>query len=174
MYATGFAERLGKDHVLDEDQAIEYLFSKVLDPAICIYESGVRVFRECQNLPRPEYAIQIPLQLARPVNAAPTVTAAQLWQQLRGPTPPLVIDVREPREFGRGHIPQAQLIPLPTVLASPPTLPHDRPVVFVCRGGRRSARAAAILRGNGNANIVALDGGMLAWEAAGLLEAIEP
>jgi SulP family sulfate permease len=173
MQATGFADQLGADHILDEDTAIEYLFSKVLDPAICIYESGVRVFRECQNLPRPDYAIQIPLQLARPANAAPTITAAQLWQQLRDPTPPLVIDVREPREFGRGHIPQAQLIPLPTLLASPPNLPHDRPVIFVCRGGRRSARAAAILCGNGNGPIAVLDGGMLAWEAAGLLEAID-
>jgi sulfate permease, SulP family len=100
MQATGFAERLGLDHILDEDTAIEYLFAKVLDPAICIYESGVRVFRECQNLPQPDYAIQIPLQLARPANAAPTVAAAQLWQQLRSSTPPLVIDVREPREFG--------------------------------------------------------------------------
>jgi SulP family sulfate permease len=174
MQATGFAERLGPDHLLDEDHAIEYLFSKVLDPAICIYESGVRVFRECQNLPRPDYAIQIPLELARPAHAVPTITAAQLWQQLRSPTPPLVIDVREPREYGRGHIPQAQLTPLPGVLATPPDLPHDRPLIVVCRGGRRSARSAAILCGNGNANIAVLEGGMLAWEAAGLLEAIEP
>lgn len=173
MQATGFADRLGVDHFLNEDGAIEYLFSKVLDPAICIYESGVRVFRECQNLPRPDYAIQIPLQLARPAQAVPTVTAAQLWQQLRRPTPPLVVDVREPREFQRGHIPQAQLIPLPALLATPPDLSHDRPVVFVCRGGRRSARAVAMLDGHGNGRITVLDGGMLAWEAAGLLEAIE-
>ena len=103
----------------------------------------------------------------------PTVTAAQLWQQLRGPAPPLVIDVREPREYQHGHIPQAQLIPLPTLLAAPPDLPRDRPVVLVCRGGRRSTRAAALLGGNGNAQIAVLEGGMLAWEAAGLLEAVE-
>ena len=173
MDAAGFTERLGIDHFLDEDTAIEYLFAKVLDPAICIYESGVRVFRECQNLPRPVYAIQIPLQLARPSQATPTIAAAQLWQQLRGPTPPLVIDVPEPREYQHGHIPQAQLIPLPTLLASSPDLPRDRPVVLVCRGGRRSARAAAMLDSNGNAQIAVLEGGMLAWEAAGLLEAVE-
>jgi sulfate permease, SulP family len=133
----------------------------------------VRVFRVCQNLPRPDYAIQIPLQLTRPTNTMPTVTAAQLWQQLRGSAPPLVIDVREPREYQHGHIPQAQLIPLPTLLASPPDLPHDRPVVLVCRGGRRSTRAAALLGGNGSAQIAVLEGGMLAWEAAGLLEAVD-
>lgn len=174
MHTTGFVERLGEDHILDEDTAIEYLFTKVLDPAICIYESDVRVFRECQNLPRPDYAIQIPLQLMRPATALPTVTPAQLWQQLHNPTPPLVIDVREPREFGHGHIPQAQLIPLPAFLAAPPHVPDDRQVIVVCRGGRRSTRAAALLAGNGTANVAVLDGGMLAWEAAGLLEAIDP
>jgi SulP family sulfate permease len=46
-------------------------------------------------------------------------------------------------------------------------------VIVVCRGGRRRARAAALLCGSGNANIAVLEGGMLAWEAAGLLEAIE-
>jgi SulP family sulfate permease len=133
----------------------------------------VRVFRECQNLPRPDYAITIPLQVARPSGAVSTIAASQLWQQLRSPAPPLVVDVREPREFERGHIPQAQLMPLPTLFSAPPDLPHDRPLVLVCRGGRRSARAATALAGNGYTNIVVLDGGMLAWEAAGLLEAIE-
>jgi SulP family sulfate permease len=133
----------------------------------------VRVFKECQNLPRPDYVVQIPLQLARPAKSVPTVTAAQLWQQLRSPAPPLVIDVREPREYQRGHIPQAQLMPLPMLAQAPPELPHDRPLVLVCRGGRRSARAAAVFANDGYANIAVLDGGMLAWEAAGLLEAIE-
>jgi SulP family sulfate permease len=173
MDATSFTDRLGPNHILEEDAAIEYIFSKVLDPAVCIYESGARVFRECQNLPRPDYAIQIPLQPARLATTAPTITAAQLWQQLREPTPPLVIDVREPREFQHGHIPQAQLIPLPSLLESPPDLPPDRPVILVCRSGRRSARAAAMFDGAGRERVTVLDGGMLAWEAAGLLEAIE-
>jgi len=173
MDATGFTDKLGADHLLSEDDAIEYLFYKVLDPAICIYESGVRVFKECQNLPRPDYAVQIPLQLARAAKPVPAVTATQLWQQLHSPAPPLVIDVREPREYQRGHIPQAQLMPLPTLLQAPLELPHDRPVVLVCRGGRRSARVASVLANDGYANVTILDGGMLAWEAAGLLEAIE-
>jgi SulP family sulfate permease len=173
MDAAGFTGRLGAEHFLSEDDAIEHLFHKVLDPAICIYESGVRVFKECQNLPRPDYAITIPLQLERPKVAAPTIPARALWQQLRAAAPPLVIDVREPREYQRGHIPQARLLPLATLLAEPPDLPRDRPVIFVCRGGRRSARAASLFCGNGHANCYALDGGMLAWEAAGLLEAVD-
>jgi SulP family sulfate permease len=173
MDATGFSSLLGVDHFLNEDDAIEYLFHKVLDPAICIYESGVRVFKECQNLPRPDYAITIPLQLERPKAVVPTIAARELWHQLQSSAPPFVIDVREPREFQRGHIPQAQLIPLPTLLATPPDLPRDRPVVLVCRGGRRSTRAAAMFSSDGYPNVAVLEGGMLAWEAAGLLEAID-
>jgi rhodanese-related sulfurtransferase len=93
--------------------------------------------------------------------------------QLRSPAPPLVIDLREPREYQRGHILQAQLISLPTLLSAPPDLPHDRPVALVCPGGRRSTRAATTFVNDGYPNVVVLEGGMLAWEAAGLLEAID-
>jgi sulfate permease, SulP family len=173
MRASGFVERLGADHLLDEDQAIEYLFYKVLDPAVCIYESGVRVFRECQNLPRPDYAVTIPLM---PVNPATLreIGARWLWERLREPSPPLVVDVREPREYAQGHIPQARLVPLATLLSELPSdLPRSRSLVLVCRSGRRSTRAAAILRAHGFDDIAVLRGGMLAWEAANLLEAVD-
>ncbi len=178
MRATGFYTQLGADHFLKEDEAVQYLFYKVLDPAVCIYESNVRVFRECQNLPRPDYAIQIPLQLHVPTNGVgktslPTVPPRVLWQQLHGPTPPLIIDVREPREYQRGHIPDAQLMPLSTLLAQTNVLPNDRPVVLVCMTGRRSVRAAALTGHNGAAQLAMLEGGMQAWEAAGLLEAVD-
>ncbi|HWQ15956.1 MAG TPA: SulP family inorganic anion transporter [Roseiflexaceae bacterium] len=173
MRATGFLQRLGEGHVLHEDYAIEYLFHKVLDPAVCIYESGVRVFRECQNLPRPDYVVSIPLT---PVNPADLreIAPRWLWERLREPEAPLVVDVREPREYARGHIPRARLMPLSTLLAGPPKdLPHGPTVVLVCRSGRRSARAAAALRSYGFENVAILRGGMLAWEAANLLQAVD-
>ena len=52
-------------------------------------------------------------------------------------------------------------------------IPDGRLIVFVCRSGRRSVRAAAAFNGNGYADCRVLEGGMLAWEAAGLLEAID-
>jgi SulP family sulfate permease len=173
MKSTGFYDHLGADHFLPEDDAIEYLFYKVLDPAICIYESDVRVFKECQNLPRPDYPVEIRLQPVASLDGVVAVSPQQLWQQLRNDTPPLVIDVREPREFKRGHIPQAQLMPLSKFLSEAPELPHDRQVVFVCESGRRSTRAAQLLSANGYDNIVVLQGGMVVWRAAGLLEAID-
>ena len=171
MRTSGFLAYLGADHLLSEDTAIEYLFYHVLDPAICIYESDVRVFRECQNLPRYVPAIEIALPKAA-ANDVPKVQAQELWQQLRSSAPPIVIDVREPREYQQGHIPQAQLLSLPKLVAEQPALPRDRPIVFVCRIGRRSARATQMYSQNGYSNVAVLDGGMQAWGAARLLEAV--
>ena len=78
---------------------------------------------------------------ARPI--VPAVKPQILWAQLRSDRPPLVVDVREPREFWQAHVPQAQLVPLLQMLTEPPSLPHDRPVILACRSGRRSERAAA-------------------------------
>ncbi len=86
---------------------------------------------------------------------------------------PLIIDVREPREFHRGHIPGAELIPLRELLVDQIELPRDRPIVFVCQSGRRSRRAAYAWRQEEEMNVMILDGGIQAWEAAGLLEAVE-
>jgi SulP family sulfate permease len=97
----------------------------------------------------------------------------ELWHDLHSSEPPTLIDVREPREYKRGHIPQAQVIPLPKIIADTSQVPQDRRVVLLCRTGRRSTKVAGYLKGQGFDNIVALRGGMLAWERANLLEAID-
>lgn len=176
MKSTGFYDKLGPDHFPDENAAIGYLFHHVLDPAICIYECSQRAFQECQNLPkRTEVLDIIPLHAAMPTNKAADISPEELRQRLVNQTtpPPLIIDVREPREFKQGHIPQAQLKPFPQLLTNSDDLPHDREIVLVCRGGRRSSRAAQILQNQNGHQIRILRGGMLAWEAAGLLEAVE-
>jgi SulP family sulfate permease len=174
MQTTGFFDRLGTDHFLPEEFAIEFLFQKVLDPAICIYECNVRVFKECQNLPKQTYSGELPLHTDIPAGAVAGISPQALWRELyNGGAPPLVVDVRETREFQRGHIPNARLIPLPTLLADTSGLPDDKQVVLVCRGGRRSTRATYWLQNKGYRHVRVLQGGMLAWESAGLLEAIE-
>ncbi len=178
MRATGFYERMGADHFLPEEGAIEYLFYNVLDAAVCIYESDVRVFRECQNLPRPDYPVQLIFPSAILIEGIKSVEPRDLWEQARSATPPNILDVREPREWKRGHIPQAQLQPFSSFFSkngafSQVALPLDEPVVLVCRAGRRSERVAALLRQRGYAHVSVLEGGMLAWEAAGLLSAVE-
>lgn len=174
MKASGFLAFFGEDHILNEDGAIGYLFYRVLDPAICIYECPVRVFKECQNLPKqlPDESQETHLHLTHPSVSAPVVAPRELWRMMHDDPQPYVIDVREPREFAQGHVPGSKLIPLPALLDDLSQAPHDRPVVLVCRGGRRSALAAAGLRDAGHPNAAALEGGMVAWEAANLLEAI--
>ena len=175
MQSSGFARLLGSDHLLGEDQAIPFLFNRILDPAVCIYECEVRAFKECQNLPKRFLPAEMGgLHLEATGAVVPGISPVRLWQRLHDPTPPLVIDVREPREFARSHIPQALLKPLPGLLTQGLELPGEQEVVFVCRGGRRSSRAAARFINQGYANILVLQGGMLAWEAAGLLEAVAP
>ena len=86
--------------------------------------------------------------------------------------PPLVVDVREPEEFvgELGHVPGSLLVPLDALQQRLPKLLGyvERDIVMVCRAGARSATAGAILRGAGFRRIVNLEGGMLAWSAAGL------
>lgn len=175
MKKTGFSHQLGEDHFLDEDNAIAHLFYHVLDPAICIYESEVRAFKECQNLPKrllPGEA-NIPLYTEIPKGKISHIESRDLWNELHSPNSPLVIDVREPREFEKGHIPQAELVPLPELLANHRKISDDRPIVFVCGTGRRSTRIAYLYQNQGYKNLRVLRGGMSAWEAAGLFEAVE-
>jgi len=78
-----------------------------------------------------------------------------------------LIDVREPHEWQAGRIPGARHMALTTLAAQAQTLTHERPIVFYCRSGGRSAMAAdAFLDAGFDAHNLA--GGLLAWRAAGL------
>lgn len=79
----------------------------------------------------------------------------------------VLLDVREMREWKAGHAPGARHIPLREVSRQIDSLPHNRRLVVVCRSGHRSSRATFLLKRSGF-NAVSLNGGMLAWVAAGL------
>ncbi len=173
MRTTRFDEYVGLDHFLTDDTAIPYIFYHVLDPAICIYECEVKVFSECQNLPKQVYPLDIDTLPEYIPRDFPTITVQQLDAELHSEHPPVLLDVREPREFARQHIVDAKLYPLGKLLTTPPDIPHDARVVVICRTGRRSVRAAQALSVAGWRDVVILSGGMLAWEAAGLWEAVD-
>jgi SulP family sulfate permease len=174
LKSTGFYDFLGEDHFLPYDKSITHLFHRVLDPTICIYECEQRVFLECQNLPKRSQPPEIESILTEiPVGQVPHITPKELWEQLHDAPSPVVIDVREPREFNQGHIPQAKPIPLFKLFADLSQIPQDRQVIFVCRGGRRSTRTTYSLTKQGYTNTKVLEGGMIAWEAAKLLEAVD-
>ncbi|NTW02113.1 MAG: STAS domain-containing protein [Oscillochloris sp.] len=174
MRSTGFVDLIGIEQFLDEDAALSTIFHHSLDPAICIYECEYRAFRECQDLPK--RLLNNGMVFANSRNLKPLVpelSARELWERLRNAAPPLVVDVREPREYRQGHVPGALLVPLSNILGEAGTLPYGRPIILACRSGWRSVRAANHLLAQGYTDVSILQGGMLAWEAATLLQAIE-
>lgn len=82
----------------------------------------------------------------------------------------LVLDVREEKEFNNGHILNAKLIPLGKLTEQMNELERyrERPLVVVCRSGQRSASACAVLGKQGYKQAYNLEGGILAWQKAGL------
>lgn len=173
MKTAGFVELLGEDHFLSEEKAISHLFYHVLDPVVCIYECPVRAFYECQNLPKMLTPVPVCRDMRPGASRVESLSPVDVWVALHQPQPPVVIDVREPREFHRGHIPGARLLSLSRLDAQRLNLDKETPIVLVCRTGRRSRIAAQILSAAGYRNVRNMEGGMAAWEAAGLLEAIE-
>lgn len=81
-----------------------------------------------------------------------------------------ILDVRTKEEFATGHLDKARLIPWtdPDFAARAKSeLDPSKPVLVYCRSGGRSAKAAAALTGLGFKSIRNLEGGIIAWSAAG-------
>ena len=77
-----------------------------------------------------------------------------------------LLDVREHDEWTAGHAEAAVHIPMGEVVARLAEVPGDQRVHVVCRVGGRSAQVTQYLVAQG-LDAVNVDGGMLAWEAAG-------
>lgn len=82
-----------------------------------------------------------------------------------------LVDVREPYEHDAGRIAGAIHIELDRLPVEADSLDRERPLVFYCRSGSRSAMAADAFRAAGY-DAYNLDGGLKAWVANGL--PIEP
>lgn len=82
----------------------------------------------------------------------------------------LVLDVREDVEFAIGHIADARHIPLSQLAARVNELEKwkGKPLVVNCQSGMRSAKACAVLKKNGFAQVSNLAGGLAAWQSAKL------
>ena len=77
-----------------------------------------------------------------------------------------LIDVREPHEFRSARIEGAESYPLSAF--DPSALPDDKPIVFHCAVGGRSAQAVAVSLAHGLPHSRHLRGGLSAWLANGL------
>jgi rhodanese-related sulfurtransferase len=98
-----------------------------------------------------------------------SVTATDLGALLEGHGDVRVLDVRTPGEFESAHIAGAYNIPLGDL---PAALDELREVagrlVVVCQSGARAGRACDVLAHAGVDGVDVLDGGMAAWQRAGL------
>jgi len=106
----------------------------------------------------------------RRATGGPSVSPSQATQLINREDA-LVIDVREPGEFGAGHILGAKNVPMSRVDTGGADIAgkrKDRPVILYCDSGNRSAKAAAVLRGQGYTRVLNLSGGIGAWQQAGL------
>jgi rhodanese-related sulfurtransferase len=96
----------------------------------------------------------------------PEITVAEFLRDVAG-TDVQVVDVREQEEWAAGRIPGSVLIPMGDVSSRLHELDPDRPVVTVCRSGRRSLFSAEDLLNAGFPDVKSLAGGVIAWVEAG-------
>lgn len=80
---------------------------------------------------------------------------------------PIIIDVREPDEYIREHIPGSQNIPLSDFGKMNLITNKLQPVIFHCKSGNRTRLACDKLKGSGFTEMYCLDGGIEQWKRCG-------
>ena len=95
-----------------------------------------------------------------PEDGIAAIAPRALAERLRRGDAVTLVDVREPFEWEVCRLDGAVLIPLGELPEALDRLPRDRELVVYCKGGARSARAAAFLRGRGFARVLNLTGGI--------------
>lgn len=107
---------------------------------------------------------------ARPDLVWPTerITADAAGDLVASADPPLILDIRAPKEWQHKHIEGSVNIPLNHLQERIGEIPRDRSLLVHCAGGYRSSIAVSILHQYGITNVTELAGGIAAWEAAKL------
>lgn len=102
------------------------------------------------------------IQVVQPNDAAATIAAAD--DDL------VILDVRTPEEFAEGHIDGAVMIDFyrDDFASELAALDPDVPYVLYCRSGNRSGQARAMMAELGFRAVDDVDGGVIAWQNAGL------
>lgn len=107
------------------------------------------------------------------------LSVLQLHEKLQQNPQAIVIDIREPSETEQGFIPNAALIPrgiLEMTIDNNESIKQrfacldelaEQPVYLMCRSGARSIFSALSLQLMGFKEVYSIEGGFLAWQAAG-------
>ena len=101
------------------------------------------------------------------INGFKNITIAELQEMFKQGGMCLV-DVRTDAEVARGKIPQGESLPLHLLPSRLNQLDKNATTVFYCQMGGRSAQAAGYAADNGFTDVYNLEGGIAAWEQAGL------
>jgi len=81
---------------------------------------------------------------------------------------PLIVDVREPDEFVAVRVDGVAHVPMSGFLLRAGELPKERPLLVLCASGARSAAVTGYLLRSGWTDVANIDGGITAWQRAGL------
>jgi rhodanese-related sulfurtransferase len=107
--------------------------------------------------------------LFRRTAGGPWVTPAQATHLINREDA-LVVDVRDPGEYAAGHILGAKNVPLARLDERAADLGKrkDRPLILYCDTANRSGKAIGALKKHGFTRVANLNGGLGAWQQAGL------
>ena len=98
-------------------------------------------------------------------DAVPEIAPHELAARFAAGERPLLLDVREPREWEMARVEGARLVPLGTLAGAIPSLDREAEIVVMCKSGVRSANAARQLRDAGFRRVLNLAGGIKRWSA---------
>ncbi len=127
-----------------------------------------------QNSAQAKSASQIVAQARQSI---PEITVAQAREEWDQGKVGLLLDVREPAEWEKGHIPGAVLAPRGMLeWYADPTTPYAKPelttkrdahIIVACASGGRSVLAAQTLQSMGYTDVVNMAGGFNEWSKQG-------
>nr|CAX83932.1 Rhodanese domain protein [uncultured bacterium] len=98
------------------------------------------------------------------------ITVHDLSTRLGGEDPPLLVDVRTPREFQAGHVKQAISVPLSELGSRREQIVRKnegRAVAVICQSGNRSVKGSLALKRAGAKKVYNVAGGLSHWQAQG-------
>ncbi len=115
-------------------------------------------------------ALVVPATFAGDAHSAPGAISAEEIRQLQKSEPDklLLLDVRTPREYQRGHLPGSILVPMNQVPNNLHRIARERKIVVVCATGARSGAVTNWLSKQGYPWVKNYTGGVMDWSRRGL------
>lgn len=103
--------------------------------------------------------------LMQKIHGISSVSPSQLVQLINRESA-TIIDVCEPQEFKKGHLPNAINVPLGSVKERAAEMQryHSKPIVVSCLSGNRASKGAMLLKKQGAESVYILSGGNNAWQ----------